>query len=67
MKLNSPRALEIGRQLFERHGGDWSRVRAAGRERSDGVIDLTGESTASSGRDARSGRVLTQDPRPARR
>jgi anti-sigma factor ChrR (cupin superfamily) len=67
MKLNSPRALEIGRKLFDRHGGDWSKVRAAGQERDDGVIDLTGEPKVSSGRHAHSGREQTRDPRAARR
>jgi len=43
MKLNSQRALEIGQRLFEQYDGDWSRIRAAGQTRRDGVVDLTGE------------------------
>jgi hypothetical protein len=41
MRLNSDRALEIGRELYQRYGSDWSKVRAAGVVRPDGVIDLT--------------------------
>lgn len=55
MRLNSQRALELGRQLFEKHGGDWSRVQASGHVCRDGVIDLTGEAeakTANQGKDA---------------
>lgn len=41
MRLNSDRAIELGRQLFAKYG-NWEAVRAAGVERPDGVIDLTG-------------------------
>ena len=40
MRLNSDRALEVARQLYERHGGDWSQVRQSGRVRADGVIEI---------------------------
>jgi hypothetical protein len=63
MKLNSDRALEIGRELYQRYGGDWSKVRAAGVVRPDGVIDLTGTSLKT-GNNSPPG---PQTPRPARK
>lgn len=41
MRLNSDSALALGQHLYERYGGDWSRIREAGVRRADGVIDLT--------------------------
>jgi hypothetical protein len=63
MKLNSDRALAIGRELYKRYGGDWSKVRAAGVVRPDGVIDLTGASLKA----GNSGPSGLQTPRPARK
>lgn len=41
MRLNTDKALALGRQLFQRFG-DWDAVRAACILRADGVYDATG-------------------------
>lgn len=41
MRLNTNKALALGRQLFQRFG-DWDAVRAACTLRADGVYDATG-------------------------
>lgn len=41
MRLNSDRALQVGRELYKSSGGDWSKVHALGQMRPDGVVDLT--------------------------
>lgn len=63
MRLNSDRALEIGRELYKRYGGDWSKVRAAGVVRPDGVIDLTGAPLKA----MNNGQLGQQTPRTARK
>jgi hypothetical protein len=37
MKLNSPAALKLGRELLNQYG-DWAAMDKAGQRRSDGVI-----------------------------
>lgn len=41
MRLNSEEALQTARRVFERFGGDWAKVREAGKMGEDGVIDLS--------------------------
>ncbi|MES1200320.1 MAG: hypothetical protein ABUS57_02585 [Pseudomonadota bacterium] len=40
MKINSPAALELGWQILQQHGGNWSNVHSAGKMRPDGVIEV---------------------------
>jgi hypothetical protein len=40
MKVNSPKSMELAEAVFREHGSDWSKVRASGRVRPDGVIEI---------------------------
>jgi hypothetical protein len=40
MRINSDKGLALAREVLREHGGDWEKVRAAGRVRDDGVIVL---------------------------
>ena len=40
MRINSDKGLAIARAVLREHGGDWEKVRAAGRVREDGVVVL---------------------------
>ena len=54
MRLNSDKALELGRALLREHGGDWQKVAASGHVREDGVIVVKRP-------------VVAQDPPPIER
>ena len=55
-------ATALAGLLYQRYGGDWSKVRAQGVVRPDGVIDLTNAAP-----NAATGGQLKQAPRTARK
>jgi len=46
MRLNTDRALDLGRRLYFAYGCNWQAVRDAGRMRPDGVIEVVWPSPA---------------------